>query len=74
LGTAGYIWSPQSNWAILLSTSQMDTLWLADRSDGYNKIYFRHYSNQTIQVGDTLNLSYKYEFKKFANAELSLGK
>jgi hypothetical protein len=73
-GTAGYIWSTQSNWAILLSTSQMDTIWLADRSDGYNKIYFRHYSNQTIQVGDTLNLSYKYEFKKFANAELSLGK
>lgn len=74
VGTAGYIWSSQSNWAILLSGSQADTIWLADRADAYNKIYFRHYSNRMIHSGDSLSLSYKYAFKKFANAELSLGK
>lgn len=73
-GTQAYIWSPVSNWAMLLQSSIQDTIWLADRSDQYNKIYFRHYNNAIIQPGDALNVLSNYRFKKMEQADLSLSK
>lgn len=73
-GSLAYIWSPTSNWALMLQSSIQDTLWLADRSDQYNKIYFRHYNNSLIHAGDTLNVVSNYRFKKIPQADIILSK